>query len=260
MTRAHELHRLMDEVLDARWVSVPLDDPLPKDLSTNEAFKRLNHLDYDLAIVELPTVEVITREELAVAAKADPDAPISRYAGSPQRSRLIDRTLPLRDVIDLFRDDHSPLLVVGHGGVNEIITVADFAGVSGTAVTLTALTLLDADIDRLLHETPARQYEAFKALSDDERKAAERLADTAQDYGARLSALSYASFGARLDALRRIGPIGHVHVPGQDAKLLRDVRNHTAHGQQLGDPTEALAALRAALTLLSAIAEELAST
>lgn len=131
-----ELRRFVREHLTAAALMVELDSPLPRELRVLEARRYLEENDFDLALVDDERLRVVMRVGLRRRARADLGRPVAELAEPPKRDRLIERTLPIRDVAHKLLADSDPLLVVGEAGATHVVTRADFAGVAGTAVVL----------------------------------------------------------------------------------------------------------------------------
>ncbi len=158
-------------------------------------------------------------------------------ADSPRRDRLIEPALPVREVVRKLRLDNEPLLVLGEGGVTHIVTVADFAGVAGTAVVLSFLLAVDRAINEFLRP---QATQVLEAISPARRKEAEDRRTSAEAEGAALELIDYLSMGDRFAALRKL----RLHLQfdlgtREDHQLMVRVRNDAAH-RELSDPSGSL--------------------
>lgn len=73
-----------------------------------------------------------------------------------------------------------PLLVVAESGITHIVTVADLAGVAGTAVVLSFLLEVDRRVNELLR---GRADQALASVTDKQRSDAEEHCQRAQAEG-----------------------------------------------------------------------------
>ena len=247
-----DLHRFVEEHLTAAAVMVELESPLARSTQGLDAQRYLNRNDFDLALVDDERLRVLLRARLHRLSRADLELPIAELAESPKRDRLIERTLPIRDVVRKLLADPEPLLVVGAAGVTHVVTRADLAGVAGTAVVLAYLLTLDRGLNVLL-----RTYEtqALAAIPLERLKEAEERRETALNEGAALELLDYLGMSSRFTLIRKLGLHREFDLGMKDDHdLLLRTRNAAAHGV-LYDPEAALQAVEKAEELLDRLNE-----
>ncbi len=246
-----ELARFLDEHLTAQTVMVPIAEPLDPTLLIGKALEFLEENDFDLALVDSERLLVLFREAARHAAAATPSRHAGEVAESPRRDRVIERTLPLRQVTRKLRDDpYHPLLVIGDDAITHIIAVADFAGAAGTAAVAMGLLTLDVKLNSLLLTERYRDA-AWQALDDQQRKQAEKWQEKAGDQQLP-DPLNYLSMSWRLQIVRALElPIG----TDDQHTMLINTRNAAFHG--LHDPHTALAALDLAEQLLEQVDQQL---
>jgi hypothetical protein len=185
-------------------------------------------------------LRVLARKRLRTLTRAELAQPVRDFAESPRRDRLIEQSLPVRDVTKKLLRDSEPLLVVGESGVTHIINVADFAGAAGTAVALAFLVAVDSALNELLLR---HRDEAVAALTDAQRADAEDRRATAEREGAALDLIDYLTMGVRLTVMRKLHLNEKYDLGFRDEhELLRRVRNEAAHGS-LADPARGLRAM-----------------
>jgi hypothetical protein len=252
-----ELSRFVGEHLTAAAVMVGIDEPLPASMRALQARRHLENMDFDVALVDDERLRVVTRARLRqLRRREELGRPLLDFAESPRRDRLIVQTLPIRDAARKLLQDSEPLLVVGDAGVTHIITLADFAGVAGTAVALSFLVAVDGALNELLLR---HREQALAALTPEQREKAEELRSKAEAEGAALDLIDYLSMGARLSVLRKLRLHQQLNLGRwEDHELLRTVRNEAAH-RTLSDPARALQAINKAEWMLERLATELAS-
>jgi len=217
-----------------------------------EARRYLDQTDFDLALVDDERLRVLMRGRLRRLGRADLGRPIAEVADSPKRDRLIERTLPIRDVVHKLLADSEPLLVVGDAGATHVVTRADFGGVAGTAVVLAYLLALDRGLNELIRSYQAR---ALALVPPDRLKEAEERREKASREGAALELLDYLGMGSRFTLIRKLRlhkdfDLGAKH----DHDLLLRTRNAAAHGV-LSDPEAALQTVEKAEVLLDHLNE-----
>jgi hypothetical protein len=240
--------------LEARLIAVQLAAPLDGAMSVSEAITHLVERQFDLALIDDPGLRIV---RLRTLRDADPGLSICEVSEAPRRSQLVEGSMPMGMVVEKLTLDSEPLLVVGHLGVTHVITVADFASVAGTAVVLTAMTVLDAEMDAHIQSDQNRCMKLMSNLDDKERDRVVKRQARANKDGAQLPLASYVGFTSRLATIS-----GQKWVPGftlddDQFQLLERVRNSTAHGARLQNSRDALRALRLTLTLLDVLAPEL---
>ena len=167
-----------------------------------EARRYLDRNDFDLAIVDDERLYVVMRRSLRGLGRTDLSRTITELAESPKRERLIERTLPIREVAFKLLADQDPLLVVGSAGATHLVTRADFAGVTGTAVVLAYLLAVDRGLNELLH---AYGDPALSQLSPDRLEEAKERRERAAREGAALELLDYLGMGSRFIIIRKLG-------------------------------------------------------
>jgi hypothetical protein len=249
---ASDLQRFVREHLTATAVMVELAAPLPPLMRALEARRYLDQNDFDLALVDDERLRIVMRASLRRLGRADLSRSVAGLAESPKRDRLIERTLPIRDVVHKLLADSEPLLVVGAAGATHVVTRADFAGVAGTAVVLAYLLALDRGLNELL-----RAYEepALALVPPDRLKEAEERRARADREGAALELIDYLGMGSRFTLLRKLGLAKELGLGMKaDHDLLLKTRNAAAHGV-LSDPEAALRAVEKAEVLLDRVAE-----
>jgi hypothetical protein len=188
----NELGRFVREHLTVAAVMVELAPPLPTTMRALEARRYLDRNDFDLALVDDERLRVVMRSRLRRLARAELGRHVSELAESPKRERLIERTLPIRDIVRKLLADQEPLPVVASAGVTHLVTRADFAGVAGTAVVLAYLLALDRALNELLRGHSAQ---ALEQLSAKRLQEAEERRDLATSEGAALELIDYLSMG-----------------------------------------------------------------
>ena len=235
-----ELDRPVGEHLTAAALMVEIAAAFPPATRAYDARRELEHKDFDLALVDDNRLSVVTRSRLErLATREDLAQPVLELAQSPRRDRLIEQSLPVREVARKLRLDSEPLLVVGASGVTHIVTVADFAGVAGTAVALSFLLAVDRGLNELLRP---RAGEVIEAISEEEREDAEGRRARAEADSAALELIDYLSMGARFFALRTLGLHRAFDLcTAQEHKLMLQIRNEAAH-RGLSDPSASLQA------------------
>jgi len=243
-----ELDRFVDEHLTVAAVMVPIAEPLPAQMHAEEARGELQRNEFDLALVDDERLEIVMLKRLKqLKMRAELERPVREFAESPQRDRLIEASLPIRQVVGRLMHRTDPLLVVGATGITHIVTVADFAGVAGTAVVLSFVLAVDRGLNQLLS---THADKAVDAVGDKERVEADERRRRAETEGAALELIDYLSMGARFRALRALG-LHREHQLGdvEEHRLLLRVRNQAAH-HGLADPDEALRAVATAEWML----------
>ena len=148
--RSEDVRKLVHEHLNASMIMVRLDDPLDPDTPIAEALAYLDRNEFDLAILATDDVRIVYRDRLQQVPPAGRGDPVRRRWDSPRTDRLIEHTLELGEIARRLHDDSVPLLVVGRGGPEHIVTRADFARPAGLAGVLAVIALLDARLDELL--------------------------------------------------------------------------------------------------------------
>lgn len=245
-----ELSRFLGEHLTAAAVIVPIDTPIDPDQPVSDARDYLAEKGFDVALMGGDRLLVLTKEAAEQAAVSARSPLAGAVAQSPPRDRVIERTLPLRQVTRKLRNGRHPLLVVGGDAITHIITVADFAGVAGTAAVLLALLTLDAKLNALLlcHEN-----QAWQALEPKQQRAAENYKRKAAKQGGELaSPLNYLSMFWRLQLVRALGLAEQFDLGTEEEHtLLFETRNATAH--VLHEPAQTLRALELAEQLLERV-------
>jgi hypothetical protein len=243
-----ELARFLSEDLTAAAVMVPINDPIDPGQRVRDAYHYLKENKFDLALVSGDRLLVLSQAAAGRAAATTPTRHVCEVAESPRRDRVIERTLPLRQVTSKLREDRYPLLVVGGDAITHIINVADFAGVAGTAAALMALLTLDLRLNALLL---TQADDAWRALNRDQRKNAQYWQRKAADKRAELeSPLNYLSMSTRLQLVRTLGLAEGFGLGTEDQhEMLVNTRNAAAHGE-LHDPVAALRATDLAEQLL----------
>jgi len=243
-----ELARFLSEDLTAAAVMVPINDPIGPDERVIDAHHYLAENKFDLALVSGDRLLVLSQAAAGQAAATTPSRPAGEVAESPRRDRVIERTLPLRQVTSKLRQDRYPLLVVGGDAITHIINVADFAGVAGTAAALMALLTLDLRLNALLL---TRADDAWRALNSEQRRSAKKWQRKAAAKHAELeSPLNYLSMSTRLQLVRTLGLAEELDLGTEDEhEMLVETRNAAAHGE-LHDPVAALQATDLAEQLL----------
>jgi hypothetical protein len=250
-----ELDRLVGHHLTAAAVMVDVAEPFPPATRAFEARRQLEHKDFDLALVDDERLRVVSRSRLDGLTKQQLGLPVLEFADSPRRDRLIERSLPAREIVRRLRLDSEPLLVVGESGVTHIVTIADFAGVAGTAVALSFLLAVDRGLNELLRP---QAEEAIEAISAKQREGAETRRARAEADGAALDLIDYLSMGARFVAIRKLGLHGQFNLgTAEEHKLMLDVRNDAAH-RELSDPSASLRVIEVAEQMLDRLTAVLA--
>lgn len=246
-----ELDRFVDEHLTAASVMVPLAEPLPPSMSAREAKVHMDEHDFDMAVVEDDRLRIVTRTRLEALPNDELDRGVVDVAEPPRRDRLIEESLPLRQVAGALLASREPLLVVGQRGVTHIVTAADFAGVAGSAAVLSFLLAVDRGVNALLRP---RAEQAFAAIGEKQLEAAQEHHRRAAKAGAALELIDYLSMSARFRALRKLELDQEFKLGSkEDHDLLVDVRNEAAH-VGLADPTAALRAIAVAEWMLASLA------
>ena len=249
-----ELDRFVDEHLTAAAVMAPIAPPLPAATRALEARRQLKANEFDLSLVEDERLRIVSVRKLNSLSREQLARPALEFAESPRRDRLIEPSLPIRHVVGKLLASSEPLLVVGESGISHIITVADFAGVAGTAVVLSFLLAVDRGLNGLLLR---RADDALGAVTDKQRSEVEERRRRAQAEGAALDLVDYLSMGARFTALRKLGLHREFELGSKDDhKLLLDVRNQAAH-HGLSHPDTALHAVATAEWMLVRLAAAL---
>ena len=250
-----ELRRFVEEHLTAASVMVALAPPIPRGMSAHSARAHLKAKGYDLALFDDEELRVVTLTRLARLKRDDLIRPASEFAETPRRSRLIARTLPLREVVRKLRADPEPLLVVGDSGVTHLVTIADFGGVAGTVASLSFLMAVDQGLNELLLQRPD---ETLFALTPTQERDADERRKQAEARGAELHLIDYLSMGTRLAVVRRLKLNLEFDLGTKDEHdLLLSVRNDAAH-RTLSDPQQALVAIESAERILERLPEALA--
>jgi hypothetical protein len=250
-----ELSRFVGEHLTAAAVMVEIDEPLPASMRALQARRHLDSMDFDLALVDDERLRLVSRARLRRLRREQLGQPLLEVAESPRRDRMIVQTLPIREAARKLLRDSEPLLVVGDAGVTHIVTLADFAGVAGTAVALSFLLAVDGGLNELLLR---RREHALAALTPEQREKAEELRSKAEAEGAALDLIDYLTMGARLSVLRKLQLHQQLDLGRrEDHELLRTVRNEAAH-RTLSDPARALEAINKAEWMLERLTTALA--
>lgn len=238
-----DFDRFVDSHLTAAAVMVELAEPFAPRMRALEAKRVLREKDFDLAVVDDDSLAIVTRRRLDRLSRPDLGRPVVDFAQSPIRDRLIERTLPIRRVVGLLLARSDPLLVVGERGLTHVITLADFAGVAGSAVVLSFMLAVDRVTNEILRPCAA---EAFRTATQKEREDAEKRRSEAAAEGAALELIDYLGMGARLRAIRnlRLATKYQLGSKEEHQQLVR-IRNAAAHSG-LGDPQAALTAIATA--------------
>jgi hypothetical protein len=84
---------------------VPIAETLDPTQLIGEALGFLEENDFDLALVNGERLLVLFREAARQAAAATPSRHAGEVAESPRRDRVIERTLPVRQVTHKLRED-----------------------------------------------------------------------------------------------------------------------------------------------------------
>lgn len=251
VSRMGQLERFAREHLTAAAVMVPLAAPLPAGMRALEARRILASRDFDLALVDDERLRIVTLKTLRGLSRSRLAGEVGGLAEAPHRDRLIERSMPIRDVVGKLLASAEPLLVVGDSGLTHIVTVADFAGVAGTAVVFSYLAAVDRGLNDLLS---GRADEAMEAVTEKQRSDALRRRERAQAEGAALDLVDYLSMGARFTAMRQLGLDKRFGLyTREDRERMISVRNEAAH-HGLSDPMLGLRAIETAEMTLEKLA------
>jgi hypothetical protein len=252
-----QLERFSGEHLTAAALMVKLAPPLDPSIRALAARQELEEKEFDLALVDDERLLTITRTQLRTLSRANLSRPVREFAQSPRRDRLIEASLPIRQVAAKLAEVNDPLLVVGNGGATHVVTLSDFGGVAGTAVVLSYVVAVDGLLNDLLHLHAERTWQS---LRDDDRAAATRLHHQAEQDGGALELIDYRTMGMRLRALRRLGlHREHDLLDTEQHKVLLNVRNKSAHSS-IGDQRQAIQAIEISEKLIGRLSEVLRGT
>jgi hypothetical protein len=116
-----ELSQLVGKHLTAAALMVELDAPLDPSMRALEARRYLDRNDFDLMLIDVDELKIVTRSRLRLLTREQLASMVIGFAEGPSRSRLIEQTLPIREVARKLLADTSPLLVVGPGGVTHLV-------------------------------------------------------------------------------------------------------------------------------------------
>src|SRR5437016_5167626 len=95
-----DLDRFVDQHLTAAAVMVQLAQPLPPMLRALGARRELKSKEFDLALVDDSQLKIVRLRRLnALTRREELAQPTIDFAESPRRDRLIERTLPIREVV-----------------------------------------------------------------------------------------------------------------------------------------------------------------
>ena len=231
---------------------VPIAEPIRREVTACAARDELVANGFDLALVEGERLQIVTLKRLKQLERTDElDASVVDFGESPHRDRLIEASMPIRKVVGRLMHRSEPLLVVGERGVTHIVTIADFAGVAGTAVVLSFMLAVDRALNELLRPHAKR---AMRLIGEDQRGGAEKRQAKAAKTGAALDIIDYLTMGDRIFALRSLDLLAGLGLSPGDETLLLDTRNKAAH-LGLSEPYEAMRAIGVAEAALDQLAD-----
>ena len=252
--RSEDVRKLVHEHLNASMIMVRLDDPLDPDTPIAEALAYLDRNEFDLAILATDDVRIVYRDRLQQVPPAGRSDPVRRKWASPRSDRLIEHTLELGEIARRLHDDPIPLLVVGRGGPEHIVTRADFARPAGLAGVLAVIALLDARLDELLQPYAD---ESWRRIKPDRQREIETFLQRARERSEEVSWLAYLTLRERFDSCEDSiseSKLGLDLGAEQDHVLVTSVRNDIAHGRPIRSGTMVIEALAVSERLLDELA------
>ena len=199
-------------------IMVPLDEPLNPDMPIAEALTYLDERGFDLALLRLPEIWIVYRDDLAQLGQRNQERPVRTRADNPRGDRLVEHTLELGDVADRLSQDAIPLLVIGRGGPEHIVTRADFTRPAGQVGVLAVVAALDAQLDEFLQQFDA---EAWDNVAEERRIQIFELIDRARTRSEEVERLSYLTLRERFEL---------VDVLKLGARLGLDLGTQQEHG------------------------------
>ena len=252
--RSEDVRKLIHEHLNASMIMVRLDDPLDPETSIVDALAYLDRNEFDLAILATDDVRIVYRDRLRHVPPTRRNEPVKSKWASPRTDRLIEHTLELGEIARRLHDDEIPLLVVGRGGPEHIVTRADFARPAGLAGVLAVIALLDAQLDELLQP---HANESWKRIERSRQREIETFLKRARKQSEEVSWLSYLTLRERFDLVRALdlaSALGRDLGTEQEHVLVIAVRNDIAHGRPVNSGKIVIEALAISERLLDALA------
>lgn len=258
--RLAEVRSLVHEHLNASMIMVPLDTPLDPEIPIGQALAYLDENEFDLALLRTDEVRIVYRKRLADVPETFRSEPVKRKWSSPRSDRLVEHSLELGEVARRLRDDDVPLLVVGRGGPEFIITRSDFTRPAGLAGVLAVIAALDAQLDELLRPF---DDEAWALLSEERRLKISEYVNRAHRRDEEVHRLSYLTLGERFGLVRDLGLGDRIGVDlgsAEEHDCVTAVRNDIAHGRPVKSGGDVIRALEIAERILDSVDSALAAS